>query len=430
MTDTNEPCQKSAGKLLVACGGETLELHLKKAVDVIDVDIDKKTLTDEQLVNKLEDDAIYSYGLNEIIEDANNILIILPDSTRKSGAERILPKLIEDIEKQGKTFHFIIAIGTHRPATEDELKKIVTPELYAKYSDKFIEHDSDNYDDHDFYGITKRKTTVLINKAYREHDTIITIGSVSYHYFAGYGGGRKLIMPGIAAKKSIMGNHKLALDVRKRQRHEKAVTGNLKNNPVHDDIVESIMIARSLHTFFAINTLVDADGDIIDMTCGDIFMSHLKAADILDEMSVVDASKKYDLAILSAGGFPKDINMVQAQKSLDRIVPLLAEKAKVVFFAECKDGYGNSFFKEFFDKSTSEEMLNDLLDEYQINRQTAYNLKTKLEAFDVHLYSDFSEADCARMGFTKITDLADVASMSDKAENVAFIPHAYNIFPK
>lgn len=124
--------------------------------------------------------------------------------------------------------------------------------------------------------------------------------------------------------------------------------------------------------------------------------------------------------------------MVQAQKSLDRIIPLLADGAKVVFFAECRDGYGNSFFlKIFFDKATSEEMLNELLDDYQINRQTAYNLKSKLERFDVYLYSDFSEADCTRMGFKKKLDSIDEAvAMSNDAENIAFIPHAYNILPR
>jgi len=430
MTDTNAPCPKSADKINVAYGSADIEITLPKPADIIDVQVSKKVLTDDEIFNTLENEAIYSYGLNEIIEDADKILIVLPDSTRKSGAERILPKIIEDIEKQGKEFHLIIAVGTHRAPTEDELKKIITPELYAKYSDKVIHHDCDNYDEHDFYGITKRKTTVLINKAYRQHDTIITIGSVSYHYFAGYGGGRKLIVPGLASKKTIMGNHKMALDIATRKRHEKAVTGNLKNNPVHDDLVECIMIARATHTFFAVNTLLDNDGKIIDMTCGDLFMSHLKAAELLDGMASVDMSKKYDFAVLSAGGFPTDINMVQAQKSLDRIAPMLKARATVAFFAECRDGYGNEFFKEFFDKETSDEMLNELLGDYQINRQTAYNLKSKLESYDVHIYTNFDETDCKRMGFKKIISPEDVGRLASSAESIAFIPHAYNIFPK
>ncbi|PLX71287.1 MAG: hypothetical protein C0602_01385 [Denitrovibrio sp.] len=430
MTDTSGQCQRSADKFSVACGKDKIEISLSKPVDIIDAQITKPELEDEELFDILENQAVMSYGMTEVITDAEKVLIILPDSTRKSGAERILPKMVKTLEDQGKIFHFIIAIGTHRPATNDELKTILTPDIYAKHSDKILTHDSDNYDEHDFYGITKRKTTVLLNKAYREHDTIITIGSVSYHYFAGYGGGRKMIFPGIASKKSIMSNHKLALDAVTKRRHEKAVTGNMKQNPVHDDLVEAIMIARPQHTFFAVNTLLDNSANIVDATCGDLFMSHIKAAESLDSMVQISTEKRYDLLYLSAGGYPKDINMVQAQKSLDRIVPLLSEGAKVVFFAECKDGYGNSFFKEFFDRESSAQMLDELLDEYQINRQTAYNLKTRLETFDVYLYSDFDESDCARMGFLKLGSAEEAVRLADAAENIAFVPHAYNIFPK
>jgi nickel-dependent lactate racemase len=428
MKDTNEQCQKSADNFEILYGKEKVNLQLD--ADLIDIKSDRPPLSEEEIFRNLEEDAIYSYSLNETITDAEKILIILPDTTRKSGAEQVLPKMIEEIERQGKEFHFIIAIGTHRKHTAEEDKKVLTPEIYEKHSDKIIVHDCEDYDAHDFYGITKKKTTVLINKAYREHDTIITIGSVSYHYFAGYGGGRKLIVPGIASKKTIMANHKLALDPVLKSRHEKSTTGNLKHNPVHDDLVECIMIARSAHTFFAVNTIINNEGKICALTCGDLFMSHIKAAELLDEFSEVKPDKKYDLLILSAGGYPKDINMVQAQKSLDRIVPLLDDNAKVIFFAQCPDGYGNSYFKEFFDKESASEMLDDLIIEYQINRQTAYNLKTRLEAFDVYLKSDFDEKDASRMGFKVLKDKEQVYELAEKADNIAVVPFAYNILPK
>jgi nickel-dependent lactate racemase len=143
----------------------------------------------------------------------------------------------------------------------------------------------------------------------------------------------------------------------------------------------------------------------------------------------VKVENKYDLAFLSAGGHPKDINMVQAQKSLDRISPILADNAKVIFFAECGDGYGNDYFKEFFDRKSADLMLTELLTDYQINRQTAYNLRSKLESFDVYLYTDLPESDCVRMGFIKLTNLIDAEKLAENAENIAYIPNAYNILP-
>jgi nickel-dependent lactate racemase len=430
MTDSNGQCPKSADSFTLLCGKSPVEVKLPKPADIIDIQTDKPELSEAEIADCLENGAIYSYGLSEVIEDADKILIILPDATRKSGAERILPKIVADITAQGKEFHFIIAVGTHRAPTEEELVRIMTPEIYQAHKDRLISHDSDDYDRHDFYGITKRKTTVLINKAYREHDTIITIGSVSYHYFAGYGGGRKLIVPGIASKKTAMGNHKLALDAVLKKRHEKAVTGNLRGNPVHDDLVESVMIARATHTFFAVNTILDNNGKITEMTCGDLFMSHLKAAEKLDTMCAVEFPQKYDFALLSAGGYPKDINLVQAQKALDRVVPLLRDDAVVVFFAQCSDGYGNKFFEDFFDAGSSDSMLDVLLGDYQINRQTAYNLRCRLEKYQVYMYTDLSEEDCKRIGCRKLEDIGMIAKLAEKADNPCFIPHPHNIFIK
>lgn len=426
MRDSNEPCQKSAAETVFPYGRGFLTVNID--ADCIGSANKAAALSDSEIYEKLFGDAVMSYPVRETIEDAEKILIILPDATRRSGAEQVLPFIVRTAEEFGKEIGFMIAVGTHRQPTEDELKSIMTAGIYEKYKDAVIPHDSEDYTSMDFYGITKRKTTVLINKAYREHDTIITLGSVSYHYFAGYGGGRKLIFPGIAAKKAIEANHKLAIDPGTKKRHDKAVTGNLRNNPVHDDMVECLMIARSKHTFFAVNTILDEEGRIADMVCGDLFVSHIQAAQRLDEICQVSTEKKYDLLLLSAGGFPKDINMVQAQKYLDRVIPLMKEGGIIVFFAECPDGYGNSYFQEFFDIKTSGEMLSELMKDYRINRQTAYNLKSNLERFDVYLYSSFSKEETERMGFKKLSDVAEIEGLAKGAASRAAVIHPADIF--
>lgn len=428
MRDSNEPCQKSADKLNIPYGGGFLPVCID--ADIIEPAKKFTALTEEEVSEKLFGDAVMSYPLRETIEDGENILIVLPDATRKSGAEQILHDIVRTVEEFGKNLSFIIATGTHRQPTEDELKTIITPEIYSKYKEKILTHDAEDYSSMDFYGITKRKTTVLLNRAYRENDTIITIGSVSYHYFAGYGGGRKLIFPGIAGQKAIEANHKLALNVATGKRHENAATGVLKNNPVHDDMVECLMIARSKHTFFAVNTLLDEDGRIADMVCGDLFMSHIQAAQRLDEYCLVNSDKRYDLLILSAGGSPKDINMVQSQKYLDRVLPLLKEGGTAVLFADCPDGYGNRYFEEFFDIKTSDGMHAELMRDYKINRQTAYNLKSNLEKYRVYLYSSFSKEETERMGFSKLSDVSEIEGLAKEAVSRAVVFHPADIFIK
>ncbi|MGE4318862.1 MAG: nickel-dependent lactate racemase [Deferribacterales bacterium] len=425
-----EPCQKSADNVTLPCGRSSVTLPFTLKAEYITSKQKINAMPQSEVIERLTGDAVMSYPLRETIEDGENILIVLPDATRRSGAEQVLPEILSIAEEFKKTVRFIIAVGTHRQPDEAELKEIMTPEIYEKYKHAVLTHDCEDYSSMDFYGITKRKTTVLFNKAYREHDTIITIGSVSYHYFAGYGGGRKLIFPGLASEKSISANHKLAIDAMTSQRHDKAVTGNLRNNPVHDDMVETIMIARSGHTFFAVNTILDENGKIAEIVCGDLFMSHIQAAQKLDEYCGVSIGRQYDLVIVSAGGSPKDINLVQAQKYLDRIIPLVKEGGKVLFLAECPDGYGNKYFEGFFDHADSGSMLKELMVDYRINRQTAYNLKTRLEAFDVYAYTSLDEKDCERIGFKKLNDLNDIKELAEKAENVAVVSHPADIFIK
>jgi nickel-dependent lactate racemase len=407
---------------------ELINLNIDKSYDVLYKQLDLKPLSSDDILNELNTNPIYSDTLYNVIEQANRILIILPDVTRKSGAEKFLQQMLNKIEDKGKDVSFIFAIGTHRAMTEDEIKLIMTEKVYNKYKHKIIPHDSDDISAHEYYGKTSNNTPILINRAYFDHDTIIPIASVSYHYFAGFGGGRKMIVPGIAAKKTIMANHKLVLDEKNKRKHEYAITGNLKQNPVHDDLVNCVMIARRHKTFFLINTILDESSNIIYACGGDLFMSHIAATEKLKELTSIKIEYKYDAAIVSCGGYPKDINLVQAQKSLDRAKTVVKDGGKIFFFAKCQDGYGNKYFQDFFDLKTSSEMFDILLKDYQINRQTAFNLKSILEKYEVYIFSDFDKYDTDRMGFKHLEDLGEIPALINDCERIAFIPDAYNFF--
>ncbi|TYB33111.1 MAG: nickel-dependent lactate racemase, partial [Flexistipes sinusarabici] len=389
-------------------GKKNLSFSTERDIEVLDREFNAPALTNREIFQKINSDPHYSEGIDEMLQKASSILIVLPDITRKSGACFFLKELIHRIESYGKSFSFIFAVGTHRPLTVEEKREILTDEVYEKYSQYIIDHDPDDIESMTYYGKTKHTTPVLLNNAYFYHDTIIPIASISYHYFAGFGGARKMILPGIASRKSAMNNHKLALDERAKKRHPYACTGNLKQNPVHDDIVEAVMIARAGKNFFAINTILNDKGEIVDVEGGDLFISHIKACERLKELTKVDAGEKYDLVICSCGGFPKDINMIQAQKSIDRVKNIVREGGKIIFFAECGDGYGNKIFEHFFNYISTSEMIEKLFDDYKINRQTAFNLRNITEHFECYLYSCFDEKDSKRMGFRKINDTGKI----------------------
>ncbi|MCX8084746.1 MAG: nickel-dependent lactate racemase [Calditerrivibrio sp.] len=405
-------------------GKDILNLGIDTA-DILSLDYSKSPLSLEKIVNILNNESILMEGIEEVIAHSNHTLIILPDITRKSGAEIFIPYLFNIFEQYNKSFNIIFAIGTHRSLTEDEKKLILTEQIYEKYSHKIIDHNPDDVDSHFYFGKTRNNTPILINNAYLKADTIIPIGSVSYHYFAGFGGGRKLIIPGIAARKTALHNHKLVLDEENRCKNRFATTANLKNNPVHNDLVEAIMIARRGKTFFSINTILNDNNEIIDLTCGDLFTAHIEACEKLKQYTSIRVGEKYNNVIVSAGGFPKDINMVQAQKSLDRITNIVKDGGNIFFFAECKDGYGNEHFKNFFDLPSSKEMFNRLLFDYQINRQTAYNLRSITERFNCYLFSGFNEEDTKRMGFIKLKSIDEIKNLI-KNQSLAIVPTSYN----
>ncbi len=407
-------------------GKDKIELNLAK-VDILSIDKDIEPLSLDSIIQILNNDPIMMEGIEEVIEHSHRSLIILPDITRKSGSEVFLPYLFNIFEQYNKEFNIIFAIGTHRNLTTEEKKQILTEEIYNKYADKIIDHDPDDLDNHFYFGKTRNNTPILINNAYTKADTIIPIGSVSYHYFAGFGGGRKLIIPGIAARKTALHNHKLVLDEENRCKNIYATTGNLKNNPVHSDLVEAVMIARRGKTFFSINTILNDENKIIDLVCGDLFTAHIEACERLKRYTTIEVEHKYDNLIVSAGGFPKDINMVQAQKSIDRITNIVKDGGNIFFFAECIDGYGNTYFKDFFDIPTAKEMFDTLLKDYQINRQTAYNLKSITERFNCYLFSNFSKEDTERMGFKKINTPDEIIKFLENS-TVAFVPMSYNYF--
>lgn len=392
--------------------------------------VNKKSevLSANTIIEKLFEKATLSPVLPDIIKNATNILIILPDITRKCGAKKFLKNIISLIKENNKVFSIIFATGTHRSLEYSEMTYIIGEEVFEEEKQHIIKHTSEDLKNHIYYGKTKHGTPVLLNKAFFDNDTIIIISAVSYHYFAGFGGGKKLILPGIAATSAVINNHKLVLDEVRKCRNPLATTGNIKLNPVNDDIIEAVIMATKNKTIFAINTIIDSNGNIVDLTCGELFISHINLCNRLKEITSFEVTDKYNILFVSCGGFPADINMIQAQKSLNRVENIVNDGGIIFFFARCRDGFGNDYFKDFFKYKSSKEMFKALLEDYKINRQTAYSLKINTERFKVYLYSDFTEKESLQMGFKKLRKIEDISTFDFKGEKAGIVPEAYNSY--
>jgi nickel-dependent lactate racemase len=328
-------------------GDKSINFHLKSK-NIIAILIANQAISLKEPFKKLEnllENPINSFSLEQLIEDkkAKKILIIVNDITRPTPYNILLPPLLKKLEETGirrDDITFLIATGAHRENTVEENIKIFGEELLSSYH--FLSHNCDDSNLIDF-GILKSGTHLHVNPLVEKADFIITTGVIVPHYIAGFSGGRKSIHPGICARKTIERNHSQMV-------HPKAITGNLTDNPVHEEMLEA---ALRVNVSFNINTITDEDGNIIDIVAGDLQESWLKGVEVCKDTYITPIKEKADVVFTSTGGYPKDINIYQAQKALDNAHHAVKLGGTIVLVAECREGIGNTVCEQWINEANS-----------------------------------------------------------------------------
>lgn len=364
-------------------------------------------LSDIQLNEKL-DSPIGSPTIEEIVSPGETVLFVVPDATRRAACGQIINLIVRRLITNGTTPHemsVIFATGIHRLVTEEEKHEILTPFIAQRI--KTIDHNPRDLVRLLRMGETSGGIAVELNRALAEFDRVILIGGVTFHYFAGFTGGRKLICPGLASSRTISATHKLAFDCDLKARREGVGTGLLDGNPVHEAFVEA---ASFIKPSFAVNTIVDENGDATDVFCGDWIESHRAACDAYAERNTIEIAQKRDVVIASCGGYPHDVNMIQAHKALEAASQACVDGGTIVLLAECAEGTGRADFIRWFDAANSSELSGMLCETYQVNGQTAWSLLRKAERFDVRIMTAMPEELTAKMRMKRISTLAELAS--------------------
>jgi len=324
------------------------------------------------------------------------VVIITSDITRYTGSEIYLPLLVERLGRQGIAdgdIEILIALGIHRKQTDHEHQRILGP-LYGRI--RVSDHDCDDHDALTVIGTTSNGIKVSINRRAVEADHLILTGTIGFHYFAGFGGGRKSVLPGIASRKACMASHFAVLNPGDGSgKNPLAVTGNLEGNPVHRTMVEGCALAKP---DFILNTVLTADKRIIAAFAGDWREAHEVGCRFYRERFAYPLAEKGDLVVASCGGFPKDINLIQAHKSMEYAAQALKDGGVMILLAECRDGFGNGTFFNWFRHKRLEEFEAALRAQYEINGQTAYSLLQKAQRFRIILVSQFPAQQVEEMG--------------------------------
>ncbi len=380
-----------------------------------------RPLTDAEIGEAL-DAPVGSPPLGDVVSAGESVLVVVSDATRASASGQIVNLLVRRLIEAGVSpgdIRVIFATGIHRAVTPDERRELLTPFIAQRI--RTLDHDA-----YDAAGMIQLDSTAEVNRALREHDRIILTGGINFHYFAGFTGGRKSVCPGLASARTIRATHVLAMDFERGGRRAGVGTGLLEGNAVHE---ECERIAGEINPSFLVNAVTDERGRAVRVYAGHWREAHRRGcAEYLEEHSV-GIDERRALVVASCGGWPWDINLIQAHKSLEMAAHACREGGDIVLVAECADGLGRADFLKWFDGAGSRALEARLREGYEVNGQTAWSLLVKAEKYRVHLVSELADEEVRRMGMTPARNLDEaLARVGQNAEGY-LMPRAQALLP-
>ena len=341
----------------------------------------ERGLTGEAEVRRALASPIGSPHLKEIVRPGERIAIVTSDITRPMPTYKVMPALLDELYEAGiraEDITLVFALGSHRPHTEEEMKRLAGERAFREI--RCVDSDAD---DCVHMGVTAAGTPVDITRTVAEADRRICLGNIEYHYFAGYSGGAKAIMPGVSTREAIQANHSMMV-------REEACAGNLDTNPLRRDIEEAAEICG---VDFILNVVLDEHKEIIRAVAGEVTAAHRAGCAFLDTLYQKKIEKRADIVIVSQGGAPKDLNLYQTQKALDNAKHAVRDGGIVILVGSCKEGLGERVFEEWL---TAAQKPRDLIDriqrEFRLGGHKAAAIAMVLEHADIYLVSDLEPA--------------------------------------
>ena len=373
------------------------------------------------------DSPIASAPLDEIAGADDSVLIVVSDATRATASAQVVNLLVRRLVQAGVSparTAVIFATGIHRHVSEKEKLELLSPFIVQRL--RVLQHDPYDAARLTTLGKTESGVTVEVNSALKEFSRVFLTGGITFHYFAGFTGGRKSVCPGLASAETIEATHMLALDFERGGRKQGVGTGLLDGNPVHE---ECERVASLVGPAFAINTIVDEEKRAVNVFCGDWRQAHRAACDYYLEQFSVTIPEKRDIIVASCGGFPHDINLIQAHKALDMAALACNEGGTIVLLAQCDDGLGRPDFLKWFEASDSRALEERLVNGYEVNGQTAWALLSKAERHRVFLVSDLPEEQVRLMRMTPVRTVAEVLKQA-RGQKGYILPRGAAVLPR
>jgi nickel-dependent lactate racemase len=360
--------------------------------------------------------------LRDIVHPGERVAIIVNDITRLTRTDLMLPPIIDVLNAAGipdRDIFIVFALGIHRRQTDEERKLITGEQIYARI--RCFDHIATDDASLVEIGTTSFGNRVEINREVWEADRIILTGEIIYHLIAGYSGGRKSLVPGVAGFRTTTFNHRMIFDPDCR-------SGKLDGNPAHEDLLEG---CRMADPDFMVNVVLSPDGRLIRVVAGHYDLAHREGCRTVDRMLRVEVDAPYDLIVASAGGFPLDIDLRQAHKGLENACQALRPGGSILFYAECPCGAGIQSFEDYVRRYSDDfEMREALSREFVVGGHKAYWVARLGRLYNVHLVSGLDPDFVRRCHFTPVspadheTALRNLLRQAGVAARVAAIPYS------
>lgn len=374
--------------------------------------------------------------LKEIVKPGETVCLAVSDITRAwVRNDLILPPLLNELNAAGvpdENISIVIALGSHRPHSGDEDLKVCGEEVMRRV--KVYQHEPKNQDQLVYVGTTSSGVELEINKRAHDADRLILIGGVVYHLIAGFGGGRKSVMPGISSYKAIQQNHSLSLsEERGGGSNPRCASSNISTNDMHMDQMEC---AELVNPDFLLNVTINPEGQLCDVFAGHWKEAWLAGTCRVEEIYGISIQEKADLVIASAGGFPKDINLYQGSKTLDNAYYAAKPGGVIIGLLACPDIMEPPDFSGWFQYSDDLLEFEDTLRAgYTIPGYIAYYLTLMARKLTVILVSEPQNEEFIRKtGFEFAATIEEAYEIAKKNlpedYSITVMAHGANTLPK
>ena len=344
---------------------------------------------------------ISSLPLRELVRPGERVAIVTSDITRPMPSHLVLPALLKELYAAGvlpEDITVVFALGSHRSHTVEEQRKLVGEQVWKEV--RCVDSDPRELVR---LGITESGTPVDIARVVAEADRRICLGNIEFHYFAGYSGGAKALMPGVSGRTAIQSNHRLMV-------HPMAAAGVLDGNPVRMDIEEA---GRICGIDFILNVVLDEQKEIIHAVAGHPVDAHRAGCKFLDTLYRMEIPAAADIVLVSQGGYPKDLNLYQTQKALNNAAQAVKPGGIIVLIGSCREGLGDETFSQWMTAaSTPQSIVERMKTDFQLGGHKAAAMASVLEKAEIWLVSELPE-DLVRSMF--LTPKATIQKALDDA---------------